>query len=258
MSRYELLWPDHPFVFRVPDGTSTRPLAHVFSDRIELLTTQEGEGRGRFRQTVFDLLSDIDDDEWVYWCIDDKYPIALDLDVHRNIVNGLHKLHSFDAVQLCRISPRPNSHQLQEEAPLHVGEYSFQRRNTYHRIWVHQFTRAKVLRTLFGAFPEVLASAKEMDYLKDELSPPADQYLYVSKTSYAVFGESTTRGMLTANCARSLMQGPGLPVGFEVSSSTRIMGLTDQRHRSATRFNRDRIRQLLSGLARRLRSVHCN
>ncbi len=224
IGKYETIWPDHPFVFRVPDGSDTRERLESFGHRIEFLPTHEGEGRGRFRQTVFDLLSGIDDEEWVYWCIDDKYPISLDVRAHNRITSRLRSLDDVDALQLCRVPPLPNSNQLEEGNEHRVDDYVFQRRLTYHRIWVHQFVRAKVLRSLFGSFPEVLASAKEMDPLKDAIVPPSDQRLYVSATSLAVFGESTMGGVLTTNCARSLQSGPGLPAGFEVSPTSRILG----------------------------------
>src|ERR1043166_9179142 len=66
--QYTRLWPTHPFVFRVPyqlvRGSDT--------DRVEFRQTSEN-----IRATVLELLSDLGDEEWIYWCIDDKYAIQL-------------------------------------------------------------------------------------------------------------------------------------------------------------------------------------
>src|SRR5947208_9104041 len=69
--QYAVLWPDHPFVFRVPYQRLRGPA----TDRLEFRRTPEN-----IRATVLELLSDLDDEEWVYWCIDDKYPIRLVVD----------------------------------------------------------------------------------------------------------------------------------------------------------------------------------
>jgi hypothetical protein len=39
-----------------------------------------------------------------------------------------------------------------------------------------------------------------------------------------VFGESTSRGRLTANCAASMRRGRGLPEGFEVDRRRMFIG----------------------------------
>ncbi|MFN2540579.1 MAG: hypothetical protein ABR514_00215, partial [Chthoniobacterales bacterium] len=66
--QYEGLWPNHPFVFRIP----FQQLRGQDTDRREFRQTPEN-----IRGTVLQLLDDLEDEEWVYWCIDDKYPIRL-------------------------------------------------------------------------------------------------------------------------------------------------------------------------------------
>lgn len=61
-----------------PDGAAARAMAARHQGRVELVPTDEGEGRGRFRAAVLGLLEGLADDAWVYWCIDDKYPMWLD------------------------------------------------------------------------------------------------------------------------------------------------------------------------------------
>ena len=61
------------------------------------------------------------------------------------------------------------------------------------------------------------------DLLLARMLPP-DQQLYVLERNAVVFGESTSRGMLTANCAASLSRGRGLPEGFTVSRQRLVVG----------------------------------
>ncbi len=68
MLQYERLWPEHPFVFHIP----YQNLAGQESERTRYFETPE-----EIRPTVLQLLAGIDDEEWVYWCVDDKYPIQL-------------------------------------------------------------------------------------------------------------------------------------------------------------------------------------
>src|SRR5438552_19204862 len=66
--QYERLWRDHPFVFHIP----YQELGGVDSERIKYHTSPAD-----IKGTVLHLLANIDDEEWIYWCVDDKYPIML-------------------------------------------------------------------------------------------------------------------------------------------------------------------------------------
>jgi hypothetical protein len=56
---YQQLWPDHPFVFRVPcQDRAAWPVAA----RHEFVPAPPG-----IPQTVQALLADLSDEEWVYW-----------------------------------------------------------------------------------------------------------------------------------------------------------------------------------------------
>ncbi len=66
--QYERSWPDHPFIFQIPyqdaRGTDTTKTNYH-------KTPEDIKG------TVLHLLADVDDEEWIYWCVDDKYPVRL-------------------------------------------------------------------------------------------------------------------------------------------------------------------------------------
>ena len=225
IDRYTAVWPDHPFVFRLPDGAAAREMAPRHPGRVELVPTAEGEGRGRFRAAVLGLLEGLADDAWVYWCIDDKYVMWLDRRAADSVV---HAVRAVTDPRVCGLS-FARTRKLFDPAhvspeQLRIGQQTFLRRTSYTQIWLHQFLRVRVLRDLFMGFPEVIESAKEMDTLLLARALPANQRLYVLDHNAVVFGESTSRGVLTANCAASLSRSRGLPAGFSVSRQRLVVG----------------------------------
>ena len=56
------------------------------------------------KATVLTLLDGLPDDEWIYWCIDDKYPVALDLDAVAPLPALLARAESddMDGLLFCR------------------------------------------------------------------------------------------------------------------------------------------------------------
>ena len=225
IDRYAAVWPDHPFVFRLPDGAAAREMAPRHTGRVELVPTAEGEGRGRFRAAVLGLLEGLADDAWVYWCIDDKYAMWLDRRAADGVVQAVRAVTDPGICGLSFARARKlfdPAHVSTER--LRIGRQTFIRRTSYAQIWLHQFLRVRVLRDLFTSFPEVIESAKEMDTLLLARTLPADQRLYVLDHNAVVFGESTSRGVLTANCAASLSRGRGLPAGFTVGRQRLVVG----------------------------------
>ena len=89
--KYMELWPECPLLFRIPyNDTSTNKSFKYFKSRenVELV-----ESPVAIRSTMQVLLNDLDDEEWVYWCIDDRYPIdikSLELinNIYTAVVNG--------------------------------------------------------------------------------------------------------------------------------------------------------------------------
>jgi hypothetical protein len=92
--KYAQVWPDHPFIFRIPyqELRGENDNIHEFI-----------ESSKDIKQTVFTLLQDLDDEEWVYLCIDDKYPIELATEslkkIYTDIISG-NDIH-YDALLFC-------------------------------------------------------------------------------------------------------------------------------------------------------------
>jgi hypothetical protein len=203
--KYQQLWPNYPFCFRIPyqnlpgENTSKCEYIHCPID---------------IKGTVLTLLQDLNDDEWIYWCIDDKYPIFLDLPRIEVVMNWAINSSSnqCSSVLFCRIRDVLNGKALRQnwigkDVKLRdsFGNCYLLRKN-YEQIWIHQFLRVKVIRYLFEELPDTIENAKVMDSLKYKVSLPESHRLFVTKENLAIFGESTSRGKLTLNCYESIVR----------------------------------------------------
>jgi hypothetical protein len=157
--------------------------------------------------TILHLLADIDDEEWIYWCVDDKYPIQLPTDKVTSLISHAMRSPGIDGLLFCRcraLLSIPGSHSTLKKVKNLFGDVYLERKGWW-QIWIHQIMRAKVLRHLFKHLPDHIPSAKEMDDLKDDVPKLPEHRLFVTEKNYAVFGESTRRGMITQNCYESIV-----------------------------------------------------
>ena len=206
--QYERLWPDHPFVFHIP----YQELGGVDSKRIKYLTSPAD-----IKATVLHLLADIDDEEWIYWCVDDKYPIQLVTDKIASLISHAMRSPEVSGLLFCRCrvtlsNPKLALYPRKIKNPF--GDVYFERK-AWFQIWIHQLLRAKVLRYLFTHLPDHIPSAKAMDELKNDVPKLAEHRLFVTRENFAVFGESTQRGVITQNCYESMLaSGIELPEWF--------------------------------------------
>jgi hypothetical protein len=205
--KYEQLWPGHPFHFRVPYQEFAPTLA---TGKVEYKKSEIG-----IKATVLTLLDDLDDEEWVYWCIDDKYPIAVDVPRVEEMYRWLARQTEISGILFCRCRSMWDSRCLTGRAIVDDVKETYLERKGYEQIWIHQFLRVKVLRHLFGSFPDVIPSAKSMDELKRQVTKPLTHRIFVSQENNAVFGESAARGIVTRNCHASMVaNGLALPPWF--------------------------------------------
>ena len=197
---YEKLWPNHPFTFHVP---YQELLPAVPAERVKYIQCSSG-----IKATVESLLENLDDEEMVYWCIDDKYPLQLDVQriesIHRKCIDN--NKDGMSGLLFCRCRGMLNKNNLTGEKIVDDQGDVFLERKNYEQIWIHQYLKVKVLRHLFDSFPEKIPAAKIMDRLKAQVKKPQNHQIYVTRESLGVFGESTTRGVITRNCHKSLEQ----------------------------------------------------
>ncbi|MEP7016192.1 MAG: hypothetical protein ABI925_12185 [Verrucomicrobiota bacterium] len=195
--QYERLWPDHPFVFHIP----FQNLPGRETERTRYFKTP-----APIKATVLQLLEGLDDEEWVYWAVDDKYPIELVTNKITELIADALRSPDMSGLMFCRCrvtldSPKLSLYPKKKVNP--SGDVYFERKAWY-QIWIHQLLRVKVLRHLFGHMPDNIPSAKQMDKLKDEVPKLAEHHLFVTEKNFAIFGESTNRGAITQNCYESI------------------------------------------------------
>lgn len=217
IAQYARLWPDHPFIFRIPFQT----LPGVDSAREEYRQTPPD-----IPGTILQLITDLDDDKWIYWCADDKYPIALRTEKFTSLLSYIRVQNYIDGLLCCRCRitlDRPEVSLIaNSDRSTPHGEVLLERSQWY-QIWLHQFLRVKVLRYFFSAMPKDIPNAKVMDELKNDILKPEDIRLFVTEKNYAIFGESTQRGVITENCYRSVKaNGLDLPKWFRHSKGNEV------------------------------------
>jgi hypothetical protein len=140
---YMRLWPDSPLRFRLPFNGSATGSAHAYLSRqanCEFVACDQS-----IRQTMRALLEGIAEDEWVYWCIDDRYPTWLDRDGLRSVLEALGELPAeVEEVKLLRWKERV-TREVFEIGGEGFHEQAGGRKWGY---WHHRPVRARVLRAI--------------------------------------------------------------------------------------------------------------
>ncbi|MBE7384763.1 MAG: hypothetical protein F6J95_025530 [Leptolyngbya sp. SIO1E4] len=226
---YQQLWPTNHFKFRVPYQDSYPDfLINRYPGKVELIKTESP-----IKSTALSLLHDIPDDEWIYWCMDDRYLIKISSikevdDLYRCVLDIKDKDVVSVAFHRNRDRFSANSRlNLRSKIVTDEGQSVFETVHTNMTklpvVWSHHFIRTKVMRRLFQSFPDRPFTAKEMDFFKKEKLP--GEKIYVLEKNLAVFGESTSRGKLTENCAASFKKwGLEIPENFQISKKYHIKG----------------------------------
>jgi hypothetical protein len=194
---YEDLWPNHPFIFHLPYQNTTDSNVR---NRIYVKSQPE------IKATVLSLIKNFDDDQWIYWCIDDKYPIKIDITSMELISNWIQSGGNPDVsgILLCRTRRLLEPENLTGHS-IKIGNQVFLERKAYHQIWIHQFLRVKVIRSMFELFPDDIPEAKYMDQYKNKLIKDPKHRIYVAEENRAIFGESTIGKKITPNCLKSML-----------------------------------------------------
>ena len=215
--KYGQLWPIHPFHFCVP----YQFLPCQESDQILFI-----KSCASIKATVLAMLDGLDEEEWIYWCIDDKYPVQLNLPKIATVIQWLTDPRTLgvSGVLFCRCRGMLEDRNLTGARVIDDSGNIYLERKAYEQIWIHQFLRVKVIRHLFKSFPDVIPYASIMDSFKSEVVKPSTHRLYVTEQNLAVFGESTLKGILTQNCYESIVEnGLFLPVALAASIERKVI-----------------------------------
>jgi hypothetical protein len=226
---YQQLWPDNPFQFVVPYQEFPASLKEKYGDKILPVRTPKD-----IMPTMQRLFETFGDDEWIYWCIDDKYVIWIDAERAQNVHDWVSTVEDPMVRSVtfcrCRASLNPNN-VLTDTDPYRTPDgQALLVKLVDSEPWVHQFLRGRVLKELFAVFPNRAFSAKEMDDFYNSRPQVPGQKWLVTAQNLVTLGESTLRGRLTTNCVESLRRwGFDLPAGFELANIRREMGFVGER-----------------------------
>jgi hypothetical protein len=210
LCKMQKLWPESGLIFRIPYN-KVRPtyLATKYNGlELEFIQTPS-----TIKETVLSLIADLHDNDWVYWCIDDKFPFDIN---HRKAQQTLNWLRQEEDETICGVSfakvrvleKLKKSSSLDKDSILHIeGNIKLIRRESFANVfWMPQFFRTKIIRKVFNSFPDNDFEAKLMDaYLKEVKMDPSFMF-YVTEKNYIVLGESATRGIGTQCLKRSMKE----------------------------------------------------
>ena len=205
---YEKLWPDNPFIFRIPwNQIKPEYIQEYFGKKVELIKTNKS-----FKDTIFTLVEDLDENCWIYWCSSDTYIDKINHQVANLAYKYVKTIEEPNVFGLSFCRTKGVNIDSDKEAINFKNSKIYTRTkavNCKHiQLWIHQFNRVKVLRYIFESFQEPTKKAKELDYqlyndnniiyLKLQLGD-----FLTFKEGCVVFGENTSRSMITPNCVDS-------------------------------------------------------
>ncbi|CAM3847524.1 hypothetical protein [Smaragdicoccus niigatensis] len=198
LSSYDEHWPDSGLVFRIPFNTE-RPLLRS-GHPVEYIET-----RPQIKHTMSALLARIADDEFVYWCTDDRYLAEVhDLAELRSFVQIVDGATEFDSLRLVNHTPRT----LGRRKRIHEHRAILAR-----GFWHHQFIRAGILREIF-----VDVDADDYPIFEPHRALLAGDHVhraFSTTRSLVRFGEPTIGPDITANgVIDGLRYGIALPDGY--------------------------------------------
>jgi len=205
---YEKYLPNNNFTYYLPYNIEVpdfiKEIRRETGKRIKLIKTGI-----EFKKTMLKLLSDVDDEEFVYWCSSDTYIEQIDSEkfylIKKLIEEG--KFNQYDVISLFR------NKKLKNKESFLVENIEFINCNPWTKpdfnIWQHQFMKGKILKAIWNSFDEP-NNAKELDYQLCN----KNHRIYKNKTfinckniylknAILKLGENTSRGMVTINSINS-------------------------------------------------------
>src|SRR5436190_5576789 len=151
---YLQFWKECPFQFVIPQNDPNSPDFEFLrrQNNVTMVGTPSS-----MPQTMSKLLERFEDDAWLYWCIDDRYPISLDVHRLEAIVAFIESgaAESLNAIKLIHWREKPD--QGREDIQIGDATFRFQAPVSTWGFWHHHFLKAKVLKNLFLMLPDALA-----------------------------------------------------------------------------------------------------
>lgn len=199
---YAQLWPGHPFIFRVPFSRAgdTGAFSYLSAQpNCRMIASAAG-----IKDSMAALLGGIDSREWVFWCIDDRFPIWLDPARLAQVIPELGTVP--DEVEEVKLL-RWREPLLEERLVIGATDFRCQAPGSRaYGFWHHHFVRAGLLRAVFLG-PEVASDCRILainQLIKDGEAQLFDGVAQVPATALVGLGEPLVAGRLTRNGRRWL------------------------------------------------------
>ncbi len=216
---YQKLWPTNTLKFLVPwNDKYPEDMKKEHGDKIELIQTPV-----EFKDTISGLLSNVDDDDWIFWSTDDTYLIDIYEDKANTTQQFVESITDPDIIGVTFGFIRGVPRNINRTDSILYQNLNFIRRTKLTNQWAPQYWRAHVLRYMFDCLEEAPKyKAKEMDYMLSDDNQFWDIInkgkMYTLDHNAGIWGESTHRGNLTRNCFESFRSyGLDSPMEFEKS-----------------------------------------
>lgn len=196
---YSDFWPNHPFEFHVPYQEDDNRSFVKPNERVEMIRTPRP-----IRQTVLTLLEYFGDQEFIFWCIDDKFLVGADTEKLDSIFGAFLASRvddtKLDGLAFTRARGLLGPPNLGEFPEYFLNQRVFRRTN-FNGFWFPQIMRVGVLRDFYKSIPD-LEVAKQYDEWKKRL--PVPRNLFVTYETLLAFAESTHRGTPTVLATKAM------------------------------------------------------
>jgi hypothetical protein len=200
-----------------------RYIKNRFGQRVKIVSSESP-----VKKTVKNLLKGIPNDEWVYWAMDDKYPVDIKSTGFNRYKEWLiNSDTNINGLSICRTRKILTGEALTGEWISGPEGERLYVRSDYSQIWLHQFIRAGSLKRFIDDLPQVSESTKELDTAKYDVEFEEGELFVVTEKNHISFGESTTRGKVTKNCYDSIIkENLSIPSNLKVCNERIRIGST--------------------------------
>lgn len=200
---YKRFFPNANFEFVIPYNSDSIKV------KIEKLsaTTIPIKSEKEIKTTMSNLLEGIPDDEFVYWCGDDRYMeniVVPNTTIFKRLYNILSKSEiKVDAVRIL------TTQKYITHKKIDLKGFSIYKDNTHvvHGFWNHHFIRSKYLENIFvnNILPENYSLQDLHRYLEKNNKKYVHRIFTVPK-SLCLLGETTYRNKIVINCKKAMRQ----------------------------------------------------
>ena len=148
--QYRTLWPDMPVRFRVPDNGGSSAAHDYFRGQADCKLIRCSSPMS---ETAEALLVNIDETAWVFWCIDDRFPVLMDQQALAAIFAALTSLPA-EVEEVKFIRPRGETFEGEAKT---VGGLPMKVQRTYRPMgfYHHHLIRVGVLRRALVGLPDL-------------------------------------------------------------------------------------------------------